>query len=546
MRILVVDDDLIQQQTLACFLKTHGYDVETALTGLEAIRRVSNDHYHVVLMDHAMPEINGASAGKVIRRNRGDGGYPWLIALSANVNAVVQQEAMSGTVFDRLEQKPWHPPHLLELLKTCDRPVPSEAERARLLDEDTTFSHAVTETTIAWRYHGFFTTSTPAKEKMKVLLVDEDPALVADFTVSLTSLGYEVDHVPTRAAALERMATQPYDVVLADYLRRTRFCGSPAAYTEATAVPRVSPQPRAQPSGFEPGRKAAAPEQAAPAAGPLRVLVAEGSDLHRDVLASMLRAGGHQVTCVDSGPEAVAVALQNELDVVLMDLRMPLLSGLEASRQIRAGATVQACVPILALAGQVAEDQVVQWRGAGLDGYLSKPFAQDAVLAVVARAGAAKQRANAAADPAVRALAQSLLTVSGSEFSTLDQDVFNQTKHYLGEQKATSYVEVLATKTQSLLGKLANKAPAELVEETHALGGSAGMFGFTRLLEVSRLFEHAVKSETADIASHVRGLQAALEVTRDELGRRMGAGAGVHGPAIRRPADGGDHPPALH
>jgi PAS domain S-box-containing protein len=118
----------------------------------------------------------------------------------------------------------------------------------------------------------------------------------------------------------------------------------------------------------------------------LHVLIVDDVLMNRDIAASFLRSAGHTVICVEGGAEAVAAVATTDFDVVLMDVRMPGMDGLEATRRIRAQDGVRGQVPIVALTAQAFTEQVAACRAAGMDSHLTKPFDPDTLLAAVAQA----------------------------------------------------------------------------------------------------------------------------------------------------------------
>ena len=106
----------------------------------------------------------------------------------------------------------------------------------------------------------------------------------------------------------------------------------------------------------------------------------------RDIASAILRAEGHTVTCVASGAEAIAAVAASPFDVVLMDVRMPDIDGLEATRQIRAQQGSGWRVPIVGLTAQAFAEQVAACHAAGMDDHLAKPFDLDTLLESVKRA----------------------------------------------------------------------------------------------------------------------------------------------------------------
>jgi CheY-like chemotaxis protein len=116
---------------------------------------------------------------------------------------------------------------------------------------------------------------------------------------------------------------------------------------------------------------------------PLRVLVVDDSAMCRSVAASFIRSGGHEVACVESGVDAVQAVATMDFDVVMMDLRMPDMDGVEATCCIRALEAPRGRVPIVAVTSLPGEIAFFKWMG--IDGYLPKPFTPDSLLEALAR-----------------------------------------------------------------------------------------------------------------------------------------------------------------
>lgn len=117
-----------------------------------------------------------------------------------------------------------------------------------------------------------------------------------------------------------------------------------------------------------------------------RVLVVDDAAMNRDIAGAFLSAAGYIVTCVEGGADAVAAVAAADFDAVLMDVRMPKVDGLEATRRIRRLPDIRGCVPIVALTAQAFSEQIAECQQAGMDGHLAKPFNFDTLLMAVKRA----------------------------------------------------------------------------------------------------------------------------------------------------------------
>ena len=128
-------------------------------------------------------------------------------------------------------------------------------------------------------------------------------------------------------------------------------------------------------------RASAAPD---PSVTGLRILVAEDNLVNQKVVRSMLSRGAHLVTMVGNGEEAVTASAIATFDLILMDVQMPVLDGLEAARHIRAReARTGGRTPIVAITANAMRDDRQVCLNAGMDYYLSKPLDRDQLIRLV-------------------------------------------------------------------------------------------------------------------------------------------------------------------
>ena len=104
----------------------------------------------------------------------------------------------------------------------------------------------------------------------------------------------------------------------------------------------------------------------------LRILVVEDNERNMKLFRDVLQASGHRTLEATTGQRAVELATEHGPDVVLMDIQLPDIDGVEALRRLRADERTQA-VPVLALTAQAMEGDRERFLAAGFDGYLSKP-----------------------------------------------------------------------------------------------------------------------------------------------------------------------------
>jgi len=126
------------------------------------------------------------------------------------------------------------------------------------------------------------------------------------------------------------------------------------------------------------------PAPSAPPSRPLRILLADDGALNRMVATGLLEARGHEVTVAEDGREAVAAWQEGVFDLILMDLEMPEMDGLEATRWIRErerGGKTR--VPIVALTAHAILEYEERCLAAGMDAHLAKPLEPERLDAIL-------------------------------------------------------------------------------------------------------------------------------------------------------------------
>ena len=118
-------------------------------------------------------------------------------------------------------------------------------------------------------------------------------------------------------------------------------------------------------------------------ARPLCILLAEDYEVNREIARAILTGAGHAVDVVADGAAAVQAAAAVRYDLILMDVQMPVMDGMEATRLLRTGSGASRATPVIALTANVLPDQVEAFLAAGMDAHVGKPFDPDVLLSTV-------------------------------------------------------------------------------------------------------------------------------------------------------------------
>lgn len=242
-----------------------------------------------------------------------------------------------------------------------------------------------------------------------------------------------------------------------------------------------------------------APAPVAPQA-PLRILVAEDSPINRELVSSMLAEDGHTVVCAENGREALERLHGECFDVVLMDVSMPEMDGVEATHRIRA---MQGCayqgIPILGLTAHAVPEMVLSFIEAGMDDVLTKPVRlaelQTALNGIRLR------------DPRTQAL---------PEQAGIDREVFDAHLERLGAEKLSRLLRNQFDETREQIKALQGSvlAPDLISEQFHRLAGAFLFIGLPTLGELCRSIERnptAAEGARLRLAAEIAAVETQTE-----------------------------------
>ena len=253
---------------------------------------------------------------------------------------------------------------------------------------------------------------------------------------------------------------------------------------------------------------------AGPASG--RILVAEDNAINRLLAVTLLEGAGYRVSIAADGAEAIEATRQQAFDVVLMDVQMPNVDGVQATQAIRRLGEAHRKLPIIAMTANAMAGDREFYLGAGMNDYIPKPLIPSKFLEVVARWIETEVKAApvAAAAP-----------IEDGDRPILDHELLDQLKRKVPEE---TFYELL---NYFLDGALSSMAKVEamidagdlagLAMEAHALKGMAGNFGAARLEALAGRLEKASKAgdkaAAAELGARGRALFAQTRTLMREL-----------------------------
>ena len=232
-----------------------------------------------------------------------------------------------------------------------------------------------------------------------------------------------------------------------------------------------------------------------------RVLLADDNRINQRLVATLLQGAGHRVDIVEDGRRAVEAAGMADYDLVLMDVQMPVLDGVQATRHIRALPAPRSAVRIIALTADAIAGAEGRYLAAGMDAYLSKPLSPQALFAEVDGLAHAREAP------------QSAVQVDPTAIATL-RSVFSEEQF---ERFIDDSLTDLDERMRRLAVLLEQGDALSAARQAHDVVSLAGNCGLRQVSELARSFERACQYDATEARTTLHDLRLAWQESRDAL-----------------------------
>ncbi|NUN64168.1 response regulator [Pseudanabaena biceps] len=234
---------------------------------------------------------------------------------------------------------------------------------------------------------------------------------------------------------------------------------------------------------------------------PLRILIAEDNPVNKKVLLLMLESLGYHAKAVTNGAEAVKAIDETSYDVVFMDIQMPIMDGLTATKQIRQRSDRQPW--IIGLSANAFEEAHKDAQLAGMDEYITKPLQSDNLTQVLQKV-TRSQGAN--------------FTISQPNKASLDIKTLNNLADSIGFENLANLIQDYLAESAKAIAKIQTAFASLDIQtvdfENHALKGGSASFGAMKMFEICSKIKSLCKivlSSTSESSQALLEMEQALQ-----------------------------------
>jgi signal transduction histidine kinase/CheY-like chemotaxis protein/HPt (histidine-containing phosphotransfer) domain-containing protein len=268
-----------------------------------------------------------------------------------------------------------------------------------------------------------------------------------------------------------------------------------------------------------------------PARRSLRILLAEDNRINQQFATLLLTKAGHSVEVASNGAYAVEAIRRSDFDVVLMDIQMPELDGVEATRQIRALPGPKSAVPIIAMTAHAMAGAREEYLAAGMDDYISKPVQPALLLEKLDRIARGLGEPEGGDDQSAKR------GDAGDDWKNaplVDAEKLAELESALPVARLSELVTLYLADADHQISEISQGLETNDMRRAsraaHTMVGTAGSFGAMRASLLSRRLEEACRGGTIVVARGLAGeLNAVNSQSRQQFERWLAtqATAGV-------------------
>ncbi len=249
---------------------------------------------------------------------------------------------------------------------------------------------------------------------------------------------------------------------------------------------------------------------------PLSILVAEDKRTNQMVIAKILDRAGHRVTIVDNGEAALDVLEAQDFDLVLMDVNMPVMNGIEATKLYRFTALGRPHVPIVALTADATEDVKRRCREAGMDACATKPIEPHRLLEIIGTLVDDATKGPRVVSSMTEAAARASATARNSREAAIDLDTIDALENLGGKEFVDELAAQFLDDAADILRQLADITAAgdtlAFREQLHALRSAAANIGARGIYEMCLAWRQIAPDDLASQGEiYLNGLREEFE-----------------------------------
>ncbi|MEM8604171.1 MAG: response regulator, partial [Cyanobacteria bacterium P01_H01_bin.121] len=361
LRILLAEDVVVNQKVGLHLLGRLGYRADVVSDGIEVIEALERQTYDVIFMDVQMPRLDGLAATEQIRAQLPATQQPWIIAMTAHALAGDRDRFLSVGMNDYVS-KPIQLQTIRQVLERYQQQATTAIASGELDGERT---------------------SGPTAEAIVV------PVSIAPQSVNGQAINPQ--STPLNSSHLDSSRLDSSNIAKATTgLPKPNQPHPPGAATTASeqaTSAQNSIQNPAPPEERHPvnGRSEMALDATFAQRIPLKILIAEDLLVNQRVAIAILKRLGYVPTVAQNGQEALDCLADQDYDLILMDVQMPCIDGLEATRQIRQTYRSEQSPWIVAVTAHAMEENQERCFAAGMNDYLTKPISVKGIAQALER-----------------------------------------------------------------------------------------------------------------------------------------------------------------
>ena len=243
----------------------------------------------------------------------------------------------------------------------------------------------------------------------------------------------------------------------------------------------------------------------------LDVLIVEDNVVNAMVVEAFVARMGHRPLVAPTAEEGLELLEEQAFDLVLMDISLPGIDGIEATQRIRAHADAAIrSLPVIAMSAHVFDNEVAQHLQSGMDAFIGKPIAPDGLAQTIASV--------LSRSPGARAALDGGRAGDGGE-SIIDPGVLAQDRAVLGAERGglmvDTFVETAPAQIEGIRQALAEGRAERAADLAHALRGAAGSLGLRRLADRCGVLE--ARARTPEAVAVAEDLDQLFDESREAL-----------------------------